>query len=339
MSSYTFGQYLSRIEGGASLTSEEASRVFGLIMDGYAGDPEIAALLTALAERKPTVDEIVGAAQAMRERMIVVESVEGAIDLCGTGGDGLDTLNISTACSFVVAGAGVPVAKHGNRGMSSKCGAADVLEALGARVELDPAASTACLKGAGVCFLFAQAHHPALKYATPVRRKLAFRTIFNLLGPLASPARVKRQLVGVYSSDAIEPIVQALRRLGAECAWVVHGEDGMDEISISGATTVAVLARGDITYQKIVPEDVGLRRAATDAIRGGTPAENAAALRQLLEGAHGAYRDAVLINAGAALCVSGAASTLEVGVRSAATSIDSGRARKALDAFLHYASP
>jgi len=334
MSDDAFSHFLTRIEGGGSLARGEAARVFGMIMDGNVRDPEMAALLTALARRKPAVEEVVGAAEAMRERMIAVEGVEGAIDLCGTGGDGLDTLNVSTACAFVVAGAGVPVAKHGNRSMSSKTGAADVIEALGAKIDLDAARAANCLTSTGVCFLFAQAHHPAMKHAGPVRRALGFRTILNLLGPLANPADVKRQLVGVYDEDAIDTIAQALRRLGTQVAWVVHGEDGLDEISIAGATNVAIVDGGQIVRKRIVPEDAGLARTKLEAIRGGTPKENARALEKLLEGERGAYRDVVLLNASAALCVSGKAANLEEGVAVAATSIDTGCARAKLHAFV-----
>lgn len=336
MSNDAFSHFLTRIEGGHSLTREDAAQVFGMIMDGKVRDPEIAALLTALARRKPSVEEVVGAAKALRARMIAVEGVEGAIDLCGTGGDGLDTLNISTACAFIVAGAGVPVAKHGNRSMSSKTGAADVIEALGAKIDLDSAETAKCLKSTGVCFLFAQAHHPAMKHAGPVRRALGFRTIFNLLGPLANPASVKRQLVGVYDEDAIDTTAQALRCLGTQVAWVVHGEDGMDEVSIAGATNVAILENGEVVRKRITPEDAGLARTNLDAIRGGTPKENARSLEKLLEGERGAYRDVVLLNAGAALCVAGKVPSLQEGVVVAATSIDTGRALATLHAFVRH---
>jgi len=334
MSDDAFSHFLTRIEGGDSLAREEAAQVFGMIMDGDVRDPQIAAFLTALARRRPSVEEVVGAAEAMRTRMIPVDGVEGAIDLCGTGGDALNTLNISTACAFVVAGAGVPVAKHGNRSMSSKSGAADVIEALGAKIDLGSAEAAKCLRSTGVCFLFAQAHHPAMKHAGPVRRALGFRTIFNLLGPLANPAKVKRQLVGVYDEDAIDTIAQALRRLGTQVAWVVHGEDGLDEFSIGGATKVAMLDNGKVIRKRIVPEDAGLARTKLEAIRGGTPKENARALEKLLEGERGAYRDVVLLNAGAALCVAGKAPSLEEGVVVAATSIDTGRALGTLHAFV-----
>ena len=334
MSDGAISAHVRRIGAGAFLTREEAALVFGMIMDGHAPDSDIAALLTALARRNPSVDEIVGAAQAMRQRMIPVEGGEDAIDLCGTGGDALDTLNISTACAFVVAGTGVAVAKHGNRSMSSKCGAADVLEALGAKIDLDAARSARSLKSVGVCFMFAQAHHPAMKYAASVRRALGFRTIFNLLGPLANPARVTRQLVGVYGGEAVTSIAQALERLGTQRAWVVHGEDGMDELSISGPTTVAILEGGKVAQKTVVPEDAGLTRSSLGLLRGGTAQENAHAISRLLSGERSAYRDVVLINAGAALCVTGKYSTLEAGVAEAEKSIDTGRAKAALESFI-----
>jgi anthranilate phosphoribosyltransferase len=266
--------------------------------------------------------------------MIPVEGVAGAIDLCGTGGDGSGTLNISTACAFVVAGAGVPVAKHGNRSMSSKCGAADVIEALGARIDLDAAASARCLRESKVCFLFAQAHHPAMKHAAAARRALGFRTVFNLLGPLSNPAGVSRQLVGVYADDVMDTVAEALGRLGTERAWVVHGEDGLDEVSITAATNVAVLEGSKVTRMRVAPEDVGLSRASLSDIEGGTAETNALAIRRLLGGERGPYRDIVLINSAAALCVSGKAASLDRGVVLAAASIDTGRGQAALESFV-----
>jgi anthranilate phosphoribosyltransferase len=334
MSDGSFARLLKRVADGEQLSSEDAAIAFGAIMDGGVGDVSIAAFVSALAVRRPTVDEIVGAALAMRAKMSSVESVKGAIDLCGTGGDGRGTLNVSTACTFVVAGAGVPVAKHGNRNMSSRSGAADVIEALGAQIDLDPARSTACLKTTGVCFLFAQVHHPGMKSVAAVRRALGFRTIFNLLGPLANPARVARQLVGVFAEEWLEPLAEALLRLGTERAWVVHGEDGLDEISIGAATSVAVLEDGRIRRRRIEPDEVGIVRAGIAEIAGGTAAENAQAIRHLLEGRRSAFRDIVLINSAAALCVAGVANDLQRGVALAEASIESGRARAVLEAFV-----
>ncbi len=303
-------------------------------MSGNIDQAAIAALLTALAVRKPTVEEIVGAARAMRETMETVEAPPHAIDLCGTGGDGQGTVNISTACAFVVAAAGVPVAKHGNRNMSSKSGAADVLEALGANIDTDAARATACLRETGVCFLFAQRYHPAMKYAAPVRRALGFRTIFNLLGPLASPARVRRQLVGVFGREWTEPLAKAMNQLGSEFAWVVHGADGLDELSIAGNTNVAVLQDGSVRERTVTPEDAGLRRTSLRALKGGTANENAQALRRLFEGEQSAYRDIVLLNSAAALVVAGKVSNLKHGAELAAQSLDTGLARKTLDRFI-----
>jgi anthranilate phosphoribosyltransferase len=303
-------------------------------MSGIVDQAGIAALLTALAVRKPTVEEIVGAASAMRGAMEIVEAPSNAIDLCGTGGDGQGTLNISTACAFVVAGAGVPVAKHGNRNMSSKSGAADVLEALGANIDVDASRASACLRETGVCFLFAQRYHPAIKYAAPVRRALGFRTIFNLLGPLANPARVKRQLVGVFGKEWVEPIASAMNQLGSEFAWVVHGADGLDELSIAGNTNVAVLQGGSVREHTVTPEDADLRRTSLRALKGGTADENARALRRLFDGERSAYRDIVLLNSAAALIVAGKVRDLKHGAEYAAQSLDTGLARNTLDRFI-----
>ena len=245
MSNEDFNSLLKLVADGGTLNAEQSKRAFDLIMTGAVSETRIAALITAMAVRKPSVDEIVGAARALRAAMTSIEANPYAIDLCGTGGDGAGTLNISTACAFVVAACGVPVAKHGNRNMSSRSGTADCLEALGAKIELSPAGALRCLREVGVCFLFAQTYHPAMKYAAPVRKELGFRTIFNLLGPLSNPARVRRQLLGVYDRDWTRPIAEVLGRLGTERAWVVHG-DGLDEIAISGPTRVAILSDGQI---------------------------------------------------------------------------------------------
>src|SRR5690242_7686146 len=231
-----FSPLLKRVGSGQPLDAAESARAFDAIMSGEIPEPRMAAFLTALAVRKPTVDEIVGAVRSMRSKMLTIEAPQGAIDLCGTGGDGHGTLNISTAVSFVVAGCGVPVAKHGNRNMSSKTGAADVLEALGVRIDLEPDHAVRCLSGAGVCFLFAQKYHPAVRHVAEVRKQLKTRTIFNLLGPICSPARVKRQLLGVYAREWLTPIAEVLRELGTEKAWVVHGRDGLDEMTTTDAS-------------------------------------------------------------------------------------------------------
>jgi anthranilate phosphoribosyltransferase len=266
----------------------------------------------------------------MRASMHKVAAPPGAIDLCGTGGDGHGTLNVSTAAAFVVAACGVPVAKHGNRNMSSRTGTADVLEALGVKIDLDARAAERCLREAGLSFLFAQAFHPAVKHVAPVRKELGFRTIFNLLGPICNPAGVPRQLLGIYARSWIEPIAHVLAKLGTEKAWVVHGSDGLDEMTTTGITHVAVLEHGKVTMREIAPEDAGLKRTTLAALKGGAPAENAAALRALLDGARGAYRDIVLLNAAAALIVADKASDLKEGTALAADAIDTGRAKAAL---------
>jgi anthranilate phosphoribosyltransferase len=326
MSAEEFGSLLKRVAGGETLDAEQSARAFGAIMAGEVTEIRIAALATALAVRKPTVDEIVGAARAMRGAMKSIEANPYAIDLCGTGGDGIDTLNISTANAFVVAACGVPVAKHGNRSMTSKSGTWDCLEVLGVRIDLSPAGASQCLREAGLCFLFAQAYHPAMKFASPVRRELGFRTIFNLLGPLCNPARVRRQLVGVYDEAWCVPLAEALGKLGAQHAWVVHG-DGMDEIALSAPTHVAVLENGTVTTRNIGPEDAGLSWAPQAALIGGDPQHNCSALRRLFDGERGAYRDIVLINSAAALIVGGKAGDLREGAKLAAEAIDSGAAK------------
>jgi len=324
-----FAALLRRVAGGETLDAAQSAQAFGAIMAGEVSEMRIAALLTGITLRKPTIDEIVGAVRAMRGAMTSIESNPYAIDLCGTGGDGAGTVNISTACAFVVAACGVPVAKHGNRG-SSRSGTADCLEALGVNIELSPAAASRCLREAGLCFLFAQAYHPAMKYAAPVRRELGFRTIFNLLGPLTNPARVRRQLVGVYAKEWCVPLAEVLGRLGAERAWVVHG-DGLDDIAISGPSHVAILEDGKVTVRDIGPEDAGLSWSPRTALAGGTASENAAALRRLLDGETGAYRDIVLVNSAAALIVAGKIDDLRAGAALAAAAIDSGAAKVRLE--------
>jgi anthranilate phosphoribosyltransferase len=318
------------VAGGETLDAERSARAFGAIMAGEVSEIRITALATAMAVRKPTVDEIVGAVRAMRGAMKSIEANPYAIDLCGTGGDGIGTLNISTACAFVVAACGVPVAKHGNRSQSSKSGTADCLEALGVKIDLSPAGASQCLREVGLCFLFAQAYHPAMRFAAPVRKELGFHTIFNLLGPLLNPARVRRQLVGVYNKEWVVPVAETLAKLGTEHAWVVHG-DGLDEIAISGETHVAVLEAGAVTTRIVAPADAGLQRWPLDAIRGDDCNHNAAALKRLFDGETGAYRDIVAINAGAALIVAGRVSDLREGVALAQQAIDNGAAKAKLE--------
>jgi anthranilate phosphoribosyltransferase len=329
--SVDFPAALAVVRSGGSLDADASARVFETIMSGAVADADLIAFLTAQAERGPTVPEIVGAVRAMRAGMRAVSAPPDAIDLCGTGGDGHGTLNISTAVSFVVAGAGVPVAKHGNRSATSKSGAADILEALGVKIDLEPARASQVLIETGIVFLFAQVHHPAMRHVREVRKAIATRTIFNLLGPLASPARVKHQLVGIYDRKWLEPYAQALKALGSSDALVVHGADGLDELTTTSVTYFARLENGQIRFGEIAPEDAGLRRATLTDLKGGSAADNAAALKRLFDGEKGAYRDIVLLNAGAALMVSGRAKDVKEGAGLAAQSLDSGAAGAKLD--------
>lgn len=315
------------------LDRERARQAFAAILDGEADEDAIARFLVALAERGETAIEIAEAARALRARVVAIDAPHGAIDVCGTGGDGHHTLNVSTAVSLVVAACGVPVAKHGNRAASSKAGAADTLEALGLDMARAGALAEKTLAEIGICFLFAANHHPAMRRVTPIRRRIGRRTIFNLMGPLANPARVTRQLIGIARPDYVPIYAAALAELGAEAALVVSGAEGLDELSGAGPTIVAPVGAVDLPA-RIVPEDAGLARHPLSAIRGGDPAHNAAALRRLLDGEHGAYRDAVLLNAAAALALSGNA--LNSGVTRAAEAIDSGAAKALLDRWISY---
>ncbi|MDP5307058.1 anthranilate phosphoribosyltransferase [Paracoccus spongiarum] len=321
------------------LTGPEAESAFSALFDGAATPAQIGGLLMALRVRGETVDEIASAARAMRARMNRVAAPEGAIDIVGTGGDGKGTLNISTATAFVVAGAGVPVAKHGNRNLSSKSGAADALTQMGINVMGGPAVAQQALDRAGICFMMAPMHHPAMRHVGPPRAELGTRTIFNLLGPLTNPASVRRQLTGAFSADWIRPMAEVLQALGSDAAWLVHGSDGTDEISIAGETRVAALDKGAIREFTVVPEDAGLPRHPFEAIIGGEPTHNAAAFRALLDGAEGAYRDAVLLNAAAALLVAGVAPDLREGAAMARASIDSGAAKARLAALAEVTGP
>ena len=316
------------------LDEAEAEDAFGAILDGKLADDAVAAFLIALSERGESASEIAGAARAMRARMIPVRAPENAIDVCGTGGDGHHTLNVSTAVSLVVAACGVPVAKHGNRAASSKAGAADTLEALG--LNLDRAAETAeeTLADLGICFLFAAKHHPAMGRIMPIRKSIGRRTIFNLMGPLANPAQVRRQLVGIARPAYVPIYAEALLRLGTTHALVVSGDEGLDELSLAGGNEIAEVRDGQLLMRRLVPGDAGLGLAPVDAIRGGDPAHNAAALRDLLMGAHGSYRDAVLLNAAAALIVAGEAKDWREGVEEAAEAIDKGLAKALLDCWI-----
>jgi anthranilate phosphoribosyltransferase len=321
------------------LGAEETETLFDRIFAGILTQEALIAYLSATADRKPTVDELVGAVRSMRRHMRALSAPPGAIDLCGTGGDGLGTLNISTAVSFVVAACGVPVAKHGNRSASSRSGAADVLEALGVRIGQEPEAAQAILEKTGIAFLFAQTHHPAMKHVGLARKQIGRRTIFNLLGPLANPAGVTRQLVGVFSSDWLEPYAQALKALGSTHAMIVHGRDGLDEVSISGPTVTATLSDGAITLGEVTPTAMGLAPQSLAAIRGGVAADNAAALRRLLGGEDSPYRGIVLANAASALMVAGKAANLREGARRAAQALDSGAAAAKLAELIAATNP
>lgn len=316
------------------LSHESAAQAFSDILDGRASEEAIARFLIDLSDRGETSIEIAEAARALRDRLIPISAPAGAIDVCGTGGDGHHTLNVSTAVSLVVAACGVPVAKHGNRAASSKAGAADTLEALGLDMERAGAMAEETLNELGICFLFAANHHPAMKRITPIRRQIGKRTIFNLMGPLANPAHVTRQLIGIARPDYAPVYADALEQLGTEAALVVSGEEGLDEVSGAGPT-IAVAIGSTRIGERIVPEDAGVARHPVDAIRGGDPAYNAAALRQLLTGTPGAYRDAVLLNAAVALTLVG--EPLEGGARRAAEAIDSGAANDLLNRWIAWA--
>lgn len=314
-----------------SLTAAEAEQAFGLLFDGEATDAQIGAMLMAMRVRGETVEEIAAAAKVMRGKCVAVTAPEGAMDIVGTGGDGKGTLNISTATAFVVAGAGVPVAKHGNRNLSSKSGAADALGQMGVNVMVGAKVVEQALKEAGIGFMMAPMHHPAIAHVMPTRQQLGTRTLFNVLGPLTNPAGVKRQLTGAFAPWLIRPMAEVLGTLGSEAAWLVHGSDGTDELSIAGASAVAALKDGAVTEFEITPADAGLPTHPFEAILGGTPEENGVAFRALLNGEGGAYRDAVLLNAAAALLVAGAVEALPEGVQKAAESIDSGAALRAVE--------
>ncbi|MDP4891176.1 anthranilate phosphoribosyltransferase [Cypionkella sp.] len=315
-----------------ALTRSEAEAAFSALFEGAATPAQMGGFLMALRTRGETVDEYAAAASVMRAKCNPVRAPEGAMDIVGTGGDGKGTLNISTATAFVVAGAGVVVAKHGNRNLSSKSGAADALTEMGLNVMVGPAVVERCLAEAGIGFMMAPMHHPATRHVMPVRAELGTRTIFNILGPLTNPAGVKRQLTGAFSPALIRPMAEILQLLGSEKAWLVHGGDGTDEISIAEPTEVAALEAGAIREFQIHPEDAGLPAHPFSAIMGGTPAENAVAFRALLGGAKGAFRDAVLLNSAAALLVADHATSLREGVEIAAHSLDSGAAKAKIEA-------
>ena len=326
-----FKAVITKVASGAQLTRDEAAQAFDRMMSGDATPSQMGGLLMALRVRGETVDEITGAVTAMRAKMLRVQAPPDAIDVVGTGGDASGSYNISTCASLIVAGAGVPVAKHGNRALSSRSGAADVLVSLGVKIDLTPEQVGICIRDAGIGFMFAPAHHPATKNVAATRVELGTRTIFNLLGPLSNPAGVRRQMIGVFSRHWLEPMAQVLKNLGSECIWVAHGSDGLDEITITGPTAITALENGKIRSFEVRPEDVGLKVAKPEALRGGDADTNARALMDVLKGVKSPYRDVSLMNAGAALVVAGRAKDLKDGVQLAAKSIDSGEAEGRLD--------
>jgi anthranilate phosphoribosyltransferase len=321
---------IGKLATGATLSREEAACAFDSMMSGEATPSQMGGLLMALRVRGETVDEITGAVSAMRSKMLRVAAPPDAVDIVGTGGDGSGSVNVSTCAAFIVAGAGVPVAKHGNRALSSRSGAADVLSALGVKIDIKPDQVGRCLKEAGIGFMFAPSHHPAMKNVGPTRVELATRTIFNLLGPLSNPAGVKRQMVGVFSRHWVQPLAQVLKNLGAESIWVVHGSDGLDEITLTGPTFVAALENGDIRTFEVTPQDAGLAPCSSQALKGGDADANAAALEAVLNGKPSPYRDVALLNAAAALIVAGRAKTLKDGLSLGVASLDNGAAAKRL---------
>ncbi|MCC0027033.1 MAG: anthranilate phosphoribosyltransferase [Zhengella sp.] len=321
---------IAKVADGTPLSFEEARNAFDIMMSGNATPSQMGAFLMALRVRGETVDEISGAVSTMRAKMIPVAAPEDAIDIVGTGGDASGTYNVSTCAAFIVAGCGVPVAKHGNRALSSKSGAADALSALGINLELAPDAIARCIREAGLGFMFAPAHHSAMRFVGPTRVELGTRTIFNLLGPLSNPAGVRKQLVGVFAPQWLEPLAHVLKDLGSEHVWLVHG-DGLDEMTTTGTTQVVELKDGTIRGFELTPEEAGLPRARLEDLKGGDGAHNARALRAVLQGEKNAYRDIALLNAGASLVVAGKADTVAEGVAMAADAIDEGRAFAALE--------
>ncbi|HZY65886.1 MAG TPA: anthranilate phosphoribosyltransferase [Rubrobacteraceae bacterium] len=326
---------LRKVAGGEALTKGEAERALETIMEGTVPAAATAALLTAMRLRGESVPEIVGFARAMRRFAEKVEAPEDVVDTCGTGGDAKGTINVSTAAAFVARGAGVTIAKHGNRAATSRAGSADVLEALGAEIELAPEEVSRCIAASGIGFMFARTHHPAMKFVAPVRAELPFRTIFNLLGPLTNPAGAKRQLIGVFDGAYVRPMAETLAELGAEKSLVVHGADGMDEITVTDSTLVAKVSDGGIEEYEISPEDFGLSRHAPDGLLGGDAHLNARILHDVLSGDdRGPARDITLVNAGAAIYVAGAAGSIKEGVQLAGQSIETGAAQMALEDFV-----
>ena len=326
-----FKPMIAKVAAGAPLSAAEAETAFERILSGESTPAQTAGFLMALRVRGEAVDEIIGAVRAMRSKMLRVEGIEDAIDIVGTGGDNVGTWNVSTLAAILAASCGVKVAKHGNRAASSKSGAADVLTALNVKVGLPPDHVARCIAEAGLGFMMAPTHHASMRHVGPVRVELGTRTIFNLLGPLSNPASVKRQVVGVFSPGWLEPIAETLRELGSERVWVVHGSDGLDELTTTGPTQVMELKGGKITPFEVTPADAGLKTSTLDELKGGDPAVNAVALKGVLQGARNAYRDIAVLNAAAGLIVAERAGTLSDAARMIEASIDSGAALKTLD--------
>lgn len=329
-----FRPHLQRATSGAPLEAAQMRAAMEALLSGAASDVEIAGFLCALRARGETVEEIAAAAEAMRAHALKVDAPDDVIDTCGTGGDGAGTFNISTAAALIAAGCGVRVAKHGNRSASSLSGSSDVLAALGVRLDIPPHAVARCIREANVGFMFAALHHPAMRHVATARKALGVRTIFNLLGPLSNPAGAKRQVMGLFSRDYLRPVAEVMARLGVERAWVVHGSDGLDEITTTGPTFVASLDKGAVAEFEVTPEEAGLKRAEPQDLKGAGPEVNAQALAALLAGEPGAYRDIAVLNAAAALIVAGKARDLSEGARLAERSIDTGAAQAALDTLI-----
>ena len=330
MIDHDFKRYIARVAAGERLSVEDARAAFDVMMSGDATPAQVGAFLMGLRVRGETVDEITGGAIAMREKALKVAAPADAVDTCGTGGDASGTYNISTAAGLVAAACGVPVAKHGNRALSSRCGSADVLTALGVKIDADMALVERCIAEAGIGFLMAPRHHGAMRHVAGARMELGTRTIFNLLGPLSNPAGASRQLIGVFAERWVEPLAEVLRSLGSRHVWVVHGRDGLDEITTTGATAVAELKDGEIRRFDIAPEDFGVAPASPEALKGGDAETNALALNAVLDGHDGPFRDIVLINSAAALVVAGKVDDVREGVAMAAEALDGGKARAVL---------
>lgn len=329
-----FRPILAKAAEGRALSVEEARSAFDIMMSGEATPSQMGGFLMALRVRGETVDEITGAVLTMRAKMTKVAAPEDALDIVGTGGDASGTYNISTCAAFIAAGAGLRIAKHGNRALSSKSGAADTLVALGVNIDLTPEQIAQCIEASGIGFMFAPAHHSAMRHVGPTRVELGTRTIFNLLGPLSNPAGVKRQVVGVFSKTWVEPIAQVLKKLGSERVWVTHGEGGLDEITPAGTTWVSEIRDGEVSSFEVTPEDAGLRRSPLGDLKGGDAVANAAALRRVLEGERNGFRDAAVMTAAATLVVAGRANGLKDGAQLAGEAVDSGRGLAALEALI-----